>query len=423
MALVTPCHQAAGRAQRLGRIARRLSVLLASAASLLACRDQPVLSARPPAIEFLVASGDSTFWVRADADGIRVRSGPLLLTQVEERLYQLSIDEEITDFLDAEFVSERLIASVLGEEDSVVLLQDESVFAARDRWRQAHPGEEPIDLMEEDAPDPESSATDFLEVITVHGPFVSWAHALDIDLTPDTGHRHERRRGVSDIRTGARMALTDLVSHAEARRLESAGRASLDTVLEVVRQAADERAARARSTLESFAFDTLSFTLTDVGLQPAITFHVGGTSATGDALELLLPPLVLHESPVWWERVTSTLPVWSADSLTVEWSAGAARVLGTVDSARTRIALELIDMQQPDAQRSGHRWPIAVVPMPTYQFLSLDSLTFGPRQRQALLDAFEYAADGDPFATRATWSPPRSRRDRLESFLRFVQNP
>lgn len=404
-------------------LVRLVGATLVVAATLLACRDEPELSARPPAIEFLVASGDSTFWVRADADGIHVRSGPLLLTQFEARLYQVSIAEEITDFLDAEFVSERLIASALGEEDSVVLVQDEGVPAARERWQRAHPGEEPIDILEEDAPEPESSAADFLEVINVHGPWVSWAHALDIDVRPDMGHRHQRRRGVSDIRTGERVALRDLVSEQEALRLEAAGRASLDTVLDVVRQASDERAARARSTLGTFLFDAASYSLTDVGLRPAITFHVGGTSADGEALELLLSPIVLAESPRWWEGVSATLPVWSPDSLTVEWSIGSARVLGTVDSARTRIALELMDLSQPDAQRVGHRWPIAVVPMPTYQFLPLDSLTFGARQREALLDAFAYAAGGDPFATRATWSPPRTRRTRLGSLLRLVQSP
>ena len=390
-------------------------------ALLLGCTETPVASPRPPAAEFLVAAGDSTFWVTATPDGLRVRSAPLLLTRHDGGWQQLVITEDIVDYLDAEFVRERLVAMSLGRPDSVLLFADEGVSTAMRRWREAHPDEEPIDPDEEDAPEPESSASDFLEVINVHGRWVSWAHALDLDVTTEPVHRHTRRRGVSDARTGDAATLEMLLSDGEARRVREAGRAMLDTMLDVVRTAADERAERARATLSSFVFDPSGFSLVDVGRRPAIAFHVGGTGADGEALELLLPPIVLTEPPAWWRDVAPSLPEWAADSLSLSWSGAGYVVRGTVDSTRTRLLLALEGAPAGVTSAGGAapaRWPIADVPIPAYQFLGLDRAGFDDAQRRALLEAFEQASLGDPFATRAHHVPSRASRRRSNPFSR-----
>lgn len=368
------------------------------------CADQPAsssLSALPPAAEFLVAAGDSTYWVRADAQGMRVRSAPLLLARHAERWHELRIAEEITDFLDAEFVRERLFAQPLDAADSVLLFVDDAVGDAMRTWLRANPGEAPIDLAEEDAPEPESVASDFVEVIDVHGPWVSWAHALDIDVVGAEDHLHRRRRGVTRLTTGARATLDSLMSPAEAERVRTIGRASLDTMRAVVARATDERALRAQATLHTFTFVDSAFSITDVEQQPAIVFHVAGTSSDGEALELLLPPIVLLEQPAWWRDVVRTLPSWSPDSTGLRWGNDEYRVVGVVDSARTTLRLTLTAGTTP-----GVEWPIAVVPMPAYQFMVLDSATFGPEARAALLQAFDRAAGDDPFSTRASVPTP-----------------
>ncbi len=383
-------------------------------AGLGACTDRAVTPAVPPVAEFLVAAGDSTYWVRSSPEGLRVRSASLLLTHSDNQFFELRIVEDSRDYLDAEFVRERLYGQALGSTDSVLLYADEAVADAMRFWLSERPGEEPINPEEEDAPEPTSSAADFLEVIDVHGRWVSWAHALDIDLENAPSHTHQRRRGVSDIRSGARAELDSLVSRMEAERITGIGRASLDTMLAVVRDATDDRAARARSTLHTFAFDAASFSITDVARQPAILFHVPGTSADGEALELLLPPIPIVEQPSWWSAVRSTVPEWSTDSLTMGWTHGRYRVVGRVDSARTLLTLSLV------SDSVGARpWPIAVVPMPAYQFVALDVATLEPGARAALRDVFDRPSTDNSVALQIEGSTARTLRHALHTTFRL----
>jgi len=370
----------------------------------------------PPAAEFLVAAGDSTYWVRADAQGMRVRSAPLLLARHEGRFHELRIADQVTDFVDAEFVREELHARPLDAADSVLLFADGRVGEAMAAWMRANPEEAPIDVEEEDAPEPESVASDFLEVIDVHGRWVSWAHALDVDVVGAADHLHRRQRGVTDLVTGVRASLESLMSPAEAARVRSVGRALLDTMRVVVERATDERARLARSTLHTFQFVDSSFSITDVDRVPAIVFHVAGTSREGEALELLLPPIPLAESPAWWGEVAPTLPSWAPDSSGVRWGHGDVIVVGAVDSARTSLRLSLTTRGTAEAQ-----WPIAVVPMPAYQFMVLDRATFGPEARAALLRAFDRAAGDDPYSTRA--SRPAPDPSRLPSHFAMTTRP
>lgn len=405
---------------QLAHRARYAVVAVVVTASLFgACRDQPAparVPPLPPVAEFLVAAGDSTYWVRADAQGMRVRSAPVLLARHADRFHELRIAAQITDFLDAEFVREQLFAQPLEAADSVLLFADDAVGEALGAWLRANPGEAPIDLADEDAPEPESVASDFLEVIDVHGPWVSWAHALDIDVVGAEDHLHRRHRGVTDLTTGARATLDSLMSPEEAARVRTIGRASLDTMRAVVARAADERARRAQSTLHTFEFVDSAFSIIDVDHQPAIVFHVSGTSRDGEALELLLPPIPLKAPPSWWREVAPTLPVWTPDSSGVRWGNGAFSVVGVVDSARTTLRLALTASETP-----GVEWPIAVVPMPTFQFMLLDRATFGPQARAALLRAFDRAAGDDPYSTRASGPPPAASR--LPSHFAMTTRP
>lgn len=353
----------------------------------------------PPVAEFLISAGDSTYWVRSGAEGLRVRSAPLLLTRSHGVFHELRIAEQAVDYLDAQFVREQLYGFPLDSRDSILLFDDGSVSTALAEWQKEHPDEQPVDIDDIDgldAPEPATSATDFLEVIDVHGRWVSWAYTLDIDIEGAVGHTHLRRRGVVDITTGAVATLDSLVSPSEARRIEQHGRASLDTMLNVVRQATDDRAARARATLHTFTFDPLAFSITNGVRDPAITFHIAGTGVDGEALELLLPPIAIDSAPPWWADVQPTLPVWSGDSLQVRWSHNGYTVVGTVDSARTQLTLSL----STDTV-NARPWAIAVVPMPAYQFVALDVPPITEAVRTSLRRAFDRASGDIPYAARA----------------------
>ncbi len=357
----------------------------------------PVVPANlPPVAEFLISAGDSTYWVRSGADGLRVRSAPLLLTRTNGAFHELRIAEETVDYPDAEFVREQLYGFPLDGPDSTLLFDDGSVSHALREWQKEHPDELPIDADEMDVPDPSSSATDFLEVIDVHGRWVSWAYALDLDIVSAVGHTHLRRRGVVDITSGAMATLDSLVSATEARRIEQLGRASLDTMLEVIRTATDDRAARARATLHTFTFDPTAFSITNSVSDPAITFHIAGTGVEGESLELLLPPIAIDSAPAWWADVQPTLPIWSGDSLHVRWSHNGYTVIGDVDSARTQLTLSLVSDSV-----NARPWAVAVVPMPTYQFVSLDVPPISEAVRSSLRRAFDRASGDTPYAKRS----------------------
>ena len=172
-------------------------------------------------------------------------------------------------------------------------------------------------------------------------------------------------------------------------------------MLEVVRGASDARAARARETLHTFVFDPSSFSIGNEGRTPSITFHVAGTGSDGEALELLLPAITIAEATEWWKAVEPMIPIWGGDSLNVRWSQTLYTVTGAVDSSRTSIALSLV-ADTIDATP----WPLAMVPMPAYQFIALDRPGIDSSLRQTLERAFDRASGDDPFATRALGRRP-----------------
>jgi acyl-CoA hydrolase len=289
--------------------------------------------------------------------------------------------------------------------DSTLLFEDGAVAETERRWRVRYPDALPIDPEVDDAPEPTSSASDFVEVIDVHGRWVSWAHALDIDVDVLGPHVHQRQRGVVSLVTGARATLDSLVSPEEASRLRAAGRAAFDTVRAVIARAGDERATEARATLHTFSFVDNSFTLADSAGVPAIVFHVAGTDSAGHALELTLPPLTISASErtsdaLGWSAVQPTLPEWERDSTAVTWRSDAVVVRGRLDATGTTLALA-IGARANTYDSVATSVPIAVVPRPVYQFIDLRAARVDEATRAALRAAFDRARGDDPFATRA----------------------
>mgnify|MGYP002780295789 FL=1 len=361
-----------------------------------------------PDAEFLIAAGDSTYWVRADSSGLRVRSAPLLLAMHDGQLHEIRLSDEIVDYEDAEFIRERLHAFPMSPDrvvDSTLLFEDGAVAETERRWRMQYPDALPIDPDVDDAPEPTSSASDYVEVLDVHGRWVSWAHALDIDVNVLGPHVHQRQRGVVSLITGARATLDSLVSPPEATRLRAAGRAAFDTVRAAIARAGDERALEARATLHTFTFVDSSFTLADSAGVPAIVFHVAGTDSAGHALELTLPPLTIsvaerRSDALGWSAVQPTLPVWERDSTAVSWRSEAVVVHGRLDATGTSIALSM-SASVNAADSVAANVPIAVVPRPVYQFIDLRAARVNDATRAALRAAFDRARGDDPFATRA----------------------
>jgi hypothetical protein len=370
----------------------------ALAGGLVACSRQTDRPDAPPAAEFLFAAGDSTFWVRSSEEGVRVRSAPILLTQVDGRFFEVFIAEAGVDYEQAGFAAARIVARDVTMRDSVILFDDGSVMREAAAWQRRHPTEVPIDPDSEELPDdPATMVSEEIEILDVHGPWVTFNHLLDVDVADQEPHRHAGKRYVVDVRTGTRASLQALFGDAEARRLIDAGRKSFTQLIDSIRAAGDDRAQLARETLESFRFDSSSFGITDVGRAPAIAFMVPGNGIDGEALALNLPPITAAE-PAWWRTVQPTLPMWTADSSQVRWPRTGYDVVARPRDEGDALALSLL----PTASGEAKEWPVATVPAPAYQLVPLDVPTVTPALRDALARAFDASSTMDGVAQVAS---------------------
>jgi hypothetical protein len=357
-----------------------------------------------PQTEFLVAAGDSTFWVQSSDTAVRVRSAPLLLTRVGDSFYELFIADDVVDYEDASFAAARIFAREITSADSVALVDDGRVGAQRDAWRAAHP--DALALLPDDEAmdvDPATIVSEELEILDVHGPWVSFNHLYDMDLEVGAPHVHVGRRGVVDVRTGRTASLADLFGGDEATRLERAGRARLSTLTDSIRRADDDRAAEARQTLNSFEFTVTSFGITDSAGVPAVAFMVPGTGVNGEALALNLPPIAVAP-PAWWRDVTPTLPIWSADSTEARWPRTARATPFEIVARPVNEGEQLALLVRRDAAT----WPMRTIPSPAYQLMALDEPPLSATLRTALARAFDASATLDGVIKSAQLSHERS---------------
>lgn len=364
--------------------------LLAALLGATACRSSEVDPNAPPTAEFLIAAGDSTYWVRSGAEGIRVRSAPILLTGVERQFYEVYIAEDGLDYSDASFGIARLWSRNLQGGDSLPLFHDSTVMQQAALWKREHPREQPIDPDDEEmSNDPHTIVAEEIEITDVHGPWLSFTHLLDVDTESGVLHKHAGKQSVVDVRSGQRASLGGLFGAAEAARLTAAGRASLAYLVDSIRSAGDDRAEIARETLDSFRFDSSSFAITDIARAPAVAFMVPGNGVDGEALALHLPAMSVS-APVWWPGVAATLPTWKADSSDVRWEQGSYRVLAAPTAGGERLSLVLTSKGLRE-----RRWPIADVASPAYQLIPLDAPAVDSTVRAALARAFDMSTSLD----------------------------
>ncbi len=388
----------AARVRPRERAAWGRALLACAAIAVAACQSRGSPGRVPPAAEFLFAAGDSTYWVRSSADGMRVRSAPILLAQVDGRFYEVFIAEDGVEYEDASFATSRIFSRDLAGTDSLMLFSDSAVMKEAAAWKQRHPRATPIEIDDEDAPtDPATIVHEQIEVVDVHGPWLTFRQLLDVDVDGPAPHRHVGRRAVVDVRTGRLATLSTLFGVTEASRVAGAGRAAFAHLADSIRKTSDERAALARETLDSFRFDSTSFGVTDIDRAPAVAFLVPGTGGDGEALAIYLPPLAVAV-PEWWAPVKPTLPEWMRDSSRVRWNRTGYEVAARPSADGESLALVL---SARNAFRSPE-WPIATVAAPAYQLITLDTPPVSANLRNALARAFDASSSLDGLAQRAS---------------------
>jgi hypothetical protein len=346
--------------------------------------DQPA----PPAAEFLLVAGDSTFWVRSDTAGIRVRGSAILLARIDGRFHEIYIADDDRSFYDAVFVGQRIYRRDIERGDSVAVLDDRTVPALATAYASAHPSEQPLSPGEDGSDRPATIATTEIAVADLHGPYLSYEYRADLDVvasaTMAATDAHLMRRGVIDLRTGKAASLEDLFGHEAGRRMTERARREQRAMQDSVRASADPRATIASLSLNAFKFDAMSFNLAAEDGKPAVLFAVPGEGEAAGGLALPLPPIPAS-SPKWWiEEVVRGLPSES-DVMRLRWRRPGYEVVVRQESDET----VMIILRDPTRRAE---WKLARTAGPAHHIFWLDRPRIDDRQRAALTRAFDEAA-------------------------------
>ena len=359
----------------------------------------------PPAAEFVLAAGDSSFWITSRAGKIRVRGAPLELAVADGRFYELYVADDDRSYGDAVLVGQKVYRRDLVTGDSVLLFQDTIVARLARLYARLHPDDEPLAPSDEPSDEPLWTATSTLAIDEVAGPFVSFSLHTDVERD-DAPLWHTSRRGVLDIRTGRPATLAAVTGRAQAE-VERARSRMLRSTLDSVRASRDERGERAAAMLSYYRLDPASFAVTTLDGAPAIAYALPGAGG-GDAGHLLaLAPILIGE-PAWWSEAAATLPVSSADGGRDVWRHGAYEVVVRYDSLNGAGQLSIRDS-------TSREWSLGRVPAPARRILWLDRPAIDSVSRRALDRAFDESSLYDETVRTAAFRPsapphPRPRR-------------
>ena len=381
-----------------------LPAALAFATLLLATACRPATP--PPSAEFLVSAGDSTYWVRTDTTGIRVRGSPILLARLSGRFHEIYVTDDDQSFTDATFVGQRIYRRDLVTGDSTLVFQDTLIPSMARSHERANPRARRL-LPDEDAPEePGTSTTAEVTVLDVHGPYLSYDYHVDVERLRGPSW-HSTRRGVLDLRNGGPATLSALFGDAIATRVAREAHRSYLAAIDSIFRTDSQSARLVAAALRYYAFDASSFALTDVAGAAAVAFHVPGRgSGTAGGTTIAIPPIAAGD-PGWWEDVRGGLPVVTADSVVQRWPRGALELAARYDTTRGS-AYATLALRDSIRRRE---WRIARVQAPIYHVHWLDRPALDSLARQGLARAFNDAALYDENVRTASMEKGGSRKE------------
>jgi hypothetical protein len=367
----------------------------------LACSDRT--ANRPPRAEFIVAAGDSTYWVRSEPSGIKLRGSPMVLARLDGRFRELYVVDDDRSFENALFVGQRLYQRDLVSGDSTEIFRDTVVTSLAEAYQRSHPDARRLAPDEDAGEEPAVSATSEVSVLGVYGPFLSIEFHVDTSGAGDESW-HMTRHIVVDLRTGRQASLADVLGPSEAGAVSARARKLYQETVDSVRRDRRPAARRAAQSIAHFRFDPTSFSLTAPNGTLMIAFSAPGQGTGGEGFVLPMRPIPVTEPP-WWVDVRSALPT-STREREEQWSRGAYVVKARYDTTTRPVSLSLVDS-------AGHEFPIGGVSPPVHRIYWLDRPALDRTQRSALSRAFDEAALYDEAARTALdrrLMPPPQRR-------------
>jgi hypothetical protein len=350
----------------------------------------------PPESEFIVAAGDSSYWVHSDGSKVNVRGSPMVLARLGDRFLELYVQDEDVSFENAEFVGQRLFKRDIVSGDSMEIFHDTLAAMLADRYARTHPDERRLGDDEEPNEEPETSAATDISVLGVEGPFLSIEYHVDTTST-QKDNWHTTRHMVIDLRTGAQMTLAQVVGPDEAKSVISRGRKVFTETLDSIRRDTRPVARRAARAIPHFRFDPASFSLTAPNGTLMIAFSAPGSGNGGEGFVLPMRPIAVTE-PTWWAEARSALPT-STQEREERWDRGSYAVKAVYDTASRPVRLSLVDS-------AGREFPVGSVTAPVHRIYWLDRPAMDRTVRAALSRAFDEAALYDEDTRSAAVMPP-----------------
>ena len=351
-------------------------------------RERPASKVAPaPAAEFLVATQDSTFWVHSGATGIRFRGAPLTVALFDGRYYEIFLADDDRSYDDALLVGQRVYRRDLRDGDSSMVFEDSIVPRVARQYARAHPTERPLAPDEEGAENPATQATAELQLLGVHGPFLSFEYHVDVTL-PGNVPWHTTRRGVLDLRTGGAVGIADLFPDSVAQRIAREGTRqfhSFTDSLRAVARSGDELGHRAGRMAAELQFDPRSFAMAVVERTPAVEFDLPHRGLVTLEEPIPLLPIVASATP-WWAEAKARYPVAGGDL--DAWPRLAEvgyDVLAHYDSVGDIALLSIRDSL-------SHEWPVTSLHGPILHMYWLDRPAVAEADRRALSRAFDGAS-------------------------------
>lgn len=361
----------------------------------------------PPRAEFLLSSADSTFWVATTSGQLRVRGVPLVLARYDNRFYEVYGTDDDRSYNDALLLGERIYRRDLITGDSVLVFADTTVPRIAEEYARAHPDERPLAPDDDGEANPSTSATAEIDILDVHGPYLSYEYHVDVSL-PGRDSWHTTRNGVIDLRSGKESHVADVFGLPAGNQLLASARREFGDIRDSVireRPTMDEDDQRAADALSSRAFDDRSFRLSSDAGHPSVTFTIPGAGhgAEGSAVELEpLEPDSGIAIKSWWSTVSTGL-ARTDDADDDVWLGNGYRVFARYDTSGDVANVSIADS-------SGREWSVANVLAPLRRIDWLDQPAASDVERKALMRAFNQAATYDQTARVASQSVTRSRR-------------
>jgi hypothetical protein len=357
----------------------RLSTLLVLV--LVACRTERVA---PPQAEFLIAAGDSSFWVRSQNGRVKIRGAPLQLARLKGRFHEIYVADDDRSHYEALIVGQRVFRRDLLSGDSVAIFED-TTAASIERWyREEHPNDPRVTAEEDVSEHPIVEATDEIELLDAFGPYQSYEYHAD-GVIQGGAEWHVTRRGVLDLEKGKQVSIASLFGDTAAKRIVAEGRRRFSLALDSVLASPDARARVAADAIADFDFDASSFAIVRDGRVPAVQFFAPGHGARAGGMMISLAPIVADSAATWWTDVRGTLSVAPFDSSLDRWERHGLSVVARYDATGDRATLAMLDS-------AGREWRVARISAPAYSLLWLDTPPLDPYTRRALTRAFDEAA-------------------------------